>query len=41
MTMDELTQGQKNLIRKLYEPEAFQDRLLGNLNRFRDVTLSS
>jgi radical SAM superfamily enzyme YgiQ (UPF0313 family) len=37
MTMDELTQGQKKLIRKLYEPEAFQDRLLGNLSRFNDV----
>jgi radical SAM superfamily enzyme YgiQ (UPF0313 family) len=37
MTMDELTQGQKRLIRKLYEPEAFRQRLLGNLSRFRDV----
>jgi radical SAM superfamily enzyme YgiQ (UPF0313 family) len=37
MTMDELTQGQKNLIRRLYEPEAFQHRLLGNLGRFRGV----
>jgi radical SAM superfamily enzyme YgiQ (UPF0313 family) len=37
MTMDELTQGQKKLIRKLYEPEAFQHRVLGNLSRFHDV----
>ncbi len=37
MTLDELMQGQKNLIRKLYEPEAFRDRLLGNLSRFHDV----
>ena len=37
MTMDELTQGQKKLIRRLYEPEAFQDRILGNLGRFRRV----
>jgi hypothetical protein len=37
MTMDELMQGQKQLIRRLYEPEAFQHRLLGNLSRFRDV----
>ena len=34
MTMDELTQGQKKLIRRLYEPEAFRDRILGNLGRF-------
>jgi radical SAM superfamily enzyme YgiQ (UPF0313 family) len=37
MTMDELTQGQKKLIRRLYEPEAFEERLLGNLGRFHDV----
>jgi hypothetical protein len=37
MTMDELMQGQRKLIRKLYEPEAFRDRLLGNLSRFRKV----
>jgi radical SAM superfamily enzyme YgiQ (UPF0313 family) len=37
MTMDELMEGQKKLIRRLYEPEAFQHRLLGNLSRFRDV----
>ena len=34
MTMEELTQGQKKLIRRLYEPEAFRERLLGNLGRF-------
>jgi radical SAM superfamily enzyme YgiQ (UPF0313 family) len=37
MTMDELTQGQTKLIRRLYEPEAFQDRILGNLGRFQRV----
>jgi radical SAM superfamily enzyme YgiQ (UPF0313 family) len=37
MTMDELTQGQKKLIHRLYEPEAFHDRLLGNLSHFQDV----
>jgi hypothetical protein len=37
MTMEQLTQGQKGLIRKLYEPEAFRHRLLGNLSRFHDV----
>jgi hypothetical protein len=37
MTMEELTQGQKRLIRKLYEPQAFLERLLGNLSRFRGV----
>jgi radical SAM superfamily enzyme YgiQ (UPF0313 family) len=34
MTMEELTEGQKLLIRKLYEPEAFRARLFGNLSRF-------
>jgi radical SAM superfamily enzyme YgiQ (UPF0313 family) len=34
MTMDELTAGQKELIHKLYEPEAFRARLFGNLSRF-------
>jgi hypothetical protein len=37
MTMDELMQGQQRLIRRLYEPEAFRDRLLGNLSRFHKV----
>jgi len=37
MTMDELTHGQKKLIRRLYEPEAFRDRILGNLGRFQRV----
>jgi len=41
MTMDQLTQGQKRLIRKLYEPEAFRHRLLGNLSRFHDVRFRS
>ena len=35
--MEELMQGQKKLIRKLYQPEAFGERLLGNFSRFRDV----
>jgi radical SAM superfamily enzyme YgiQ (UPF0313 family) len=34
MSMDELQQGQKKLYQKLYSPDAFQDRLLGNLRRF-------
>jgi radical SAM superfamily enzyme YgiQ (UPF0313 family) len=34
MTLDELKQGQQGLIRRLYEPEAFRHRLLGNLGRF-------
>src|SRR5262249_36504038 len=37
MTAEELASGQQKLIRKLYETEAFQGRLLGNLKRFRDV----
>ena len=41
MTMDELTQGQQNLIRRLYEPEAFQERILGNLGRFQGGKLRS
>jgi radical SAM superfamily enzyme YgiQ (UPF0313 family) len=41
MTMDDLTQGQTRLIRKLYEPQAFRDRLLGNLSRFHDVRFRS
>jgi hypothetical protein len=35
MTMDELTEGQIELIRKLYDPEAFRARLFGNLSRFQ------
>ena len=36
MTALELEQGQKDLIRRLYSPAAFQQRLFGNLSRFRD-----
>jgi hypothetical protein len=39
MTMDQLTEGQKELIRKLYDPEAFRARLFGNLSRFRGGSL--
>jgi Domain of unknown function (DUF4070) len=38
MTRDELRRGQANLYRRLYAPEAFATRLLGNLSRFHDVT---
>jgi radical SAM superfamily enzyme YgiQ (UPF0313 family) len=38
MTADELRLGQEDLYRRLYAPEAFADRLLGNLGRFHDVT---
>ncbi|OAI46646.1 hypothetical protein AYO44_11055 [Planctomycetaceae bacterium SCGC AG-212-F19] len=41
MTAEELVQGQQRLIRKLYQPEAFRDRLLGNLSRFRDSRFRS
>jgi Domain of unknown function (DUF4070) len=34
MTTDELTRGQRDLIRRLYAPEAFRERTLGNLGRF-------
>jgi radical SAM superfamily enzyme YgiQ (UPF0313 family) len=37
MTMDELRAGQQALYRRLYAPEAFGARLLGNLRRFHDV----
>src|SRR5207248_4360260 len=37
MTAEELSQGQRKLIGKLYEPAAFRERLLGNLGRFHDV----
>ena len=33
----ELRIGQEKLYRRLYAPEAFEARLLGNLSRFRDV----
>jgi radical SAM superfamily enzyme YgiQ (UPF0313 family) len=38
MTMDELRRGQEDLYRRLYAPQAFAARLLGNLERFHDVT---
>jgi radical SAM superfamily enzyme YgiQ (UPF0313 family) len=37
MTADELRTGQMRLYRRLYSPEAFASRLLGNLYQFRDV----
>src|SRR5262245_44106742 len=37
MTRDELKRGQENLYKRLYSPEAFAHRLLGNLSRFRNV----
>jgi len=38
MTEEELRHGQASLYRRLYSPEAFAGRLLGNLERFHDVT---
>jgi radical SAM superfamily enzyme YgiQ (UPF0313 family) len=38
MTADELRRGQERLYRRLYAPDAFAARLLGNLSRFHDVT---
>jgi len=35
MTMEELARGQESLYRRLYTPEAFSERLLANLQRFR------
>ena len=37
LTMDELREGQKRLYQMLYSPAAFQRRLIGNLQRFRNV----
>jgi radical SAM superfamily enzyme YgiQ (UPF0313 family) len=37
MTREELKQGQMALYQRLYDPEAFAARLLGNLSRFKDV----
>jgi radical SAM superfamily enzyme YgiQ (UPF0313 family) len=37
MTLEQLEQGQRALIRRLYKPDAFQARLSGNLSRFHDV----
>jgi radical SAM superfamily enzyme YgiQ (UPF0313 family) len=38
MTAEDLQQGQERLYRRLYAPDAFAARLLGNLARFHDVT---
>jgi radical SAM superfamily enzyme YgiQ (UPF0313 family) len=38
MTAEELRAGQERLYQRLYAPEAFAARLLGNLSRFHDVT---
>ncbi|MFO0969100.1 MAG: DUF4070 domain-containing protein [Gemmataceae bacterium] len=38
MTQEELLRGQKDLFRRLYHPDAFAERLLGNLSRFSNVT---
>lgn len=37
LTREELKRGQEQLYKRLYAPEAFAARLLGNLSRFRDV----
>lgn len=37
MTREELSRGQERLYQRLYAPEAFAARLLGNLSRFKDV----
>jgi radical SAM superfamily enzyme YgiQ (UPF0313 family) len=37
MTLEELRRGQETLYRRLYAPEAFRERLLGNLYRFTNV----
>jgi radical SAM superfamily enzyme YgiQ (UPF0313 family) len=37
MTAEELRHGQEDLYQRLYAPEAFAARLLGNLMRFHDV----
>ncbi len=37
MTREELRDGQQALYKRLYSPEAFAERLLGNLSRFQDV----
>ena len=38
MTADELRAGQEKLYQRLYSPDAFGARLLGNVKRFHDVT---
>ena len=37
MTSEELKRGQEDLYKRLYSPQAFADRLVGNLSRFHDV----
>ena len=37
MTREELREGQQKLYQRLYSPEAFGARLLGNLSRFNDT----
>jgi radical SAM superfamily enzyme YgiQ (UPF0313 family) len=37
MTLEELKAGQQALYQRLYSPEAFGERLLGNLGRFHDI----
>jgi radical SAM superfamily enzyme YgiQ (UPF0313 family) len=37
MTREELKRGQEALYQRVYAPEAFAARLMGNLSRFRDV----
>ena len=37
LTREELKEGQQKLYQRLYAPEAFAARLLGNLSRFHDV----
>src|SRR5262249_53563642 len=34
---EQLQRGQENLYKRLYAPQAFAERLLGNLSRFRDI----
>jgi radical SAM superfamily enzyme YgiQ (UPF0313 family) len=41
MTEDELKQGLKWLFQRLYAPEAFAARLMGNLSRFQNVRFRS
>jgi len=37
LTREQLQRGQENLYKRLYAPQAFAERLLGNLSRFRDI----
>jgi radical SAM superfamily enzyme YgiQ (UPF0313 family) len=40
MTQDELRKGHEELYRRLYSPQAFAERVLGTLGRFKDVKYS-